>query len=340
MKPVFERAQAEMQRVVLAEGESRRVLNALQVLVDDKICFPILLGRPDFIKKRIKELGLKLEPGDGFEIVDSFNNPKFEQHSEAYYELMKRKGVSPDYARSVIRTRTTALAAMMVRLGEADAMLCGAQGSYVRHLRYLNSIIGLRDGVTDCSAIMLLILQKGTYFLADTHVSLQPSVENIAETAELGAEVVRRFGMVPRVALLSHSNFGGRNNKDSEKMRLARDLLRLRQPTLSVEGEMQADAALSPEIRDRVFPDSLFKDNANLLVMPGLDSANISYNMVKILADGLPVGPMLVGMRQPVHVLTDSVTVRGIVNMCAIASVDAIDVKTSKENASAGAKNF
>ncbi len=333
MKPVFERAQQLTQRVVMAEGESRRVLNAVQVLVDDKICHPVLLGRHKVIEKHIKTLGLRLKIGEGFEVLDPYNNPDFDKHVEAYYDLMKRDGVSPDYAQSVIRTRTTALAAMLVKIGAADTMLCGAQGSYVRHLRYLNSIIGLRDDVTDCSAIMLLILQKGTYFLADTHVSLEPSAEHLAETAELGAEVVSRFGMVPRVGMLSHSNFGGRKNKNSERMRKARDILRQRQPSLAVEGEMQADAALSEEIRERVFPKSLYKSSANLLVMPSLDAANIAYNMVKVLGDGLPVGPMLVGMRQPVHVLTDSVTVRGIVNMCAVAAVDAIDYKSQMSTA-------
>ncbi len=330
MKPVFERAQQSLQKVVLAEGESSRVLNALQVLVDDGICHPIILGRPDIIHSTITRSGLRLSIGEGFDVIDPYNNPDFERYSNAYYDLMKREGVSPDYARSVIRTRTTALAAMMVRLGEADAMLCGAQGSYERHLRYLNSIIGLRDDVSDCSAIMLLILQKGTYFLADTHVTLEPTAEHLAETAELGAEMVGRFGMVPRVAMLSHSNFGGRKNRHSEKMRKARDILRERNPNMAVEGEMQADAAVSNEIRERVFPKSLYQGSANLLVMPNLDASNIAYNMVKVLGDGLPVGPMLVGMKQPVHVLTDSVTVRGIVNMCAVAAVDSIDYKARK----------
>ncbi len=327
MKPVFERAQQSMQRVVLAEGESRRVLNALQVIIDDKICYPIIIGRPEEIKKTIKTLGLRLTINEGFEVIDPGDNPNYERHVDAYYDLMKREGVSPDYARTVIRTRATALAAMLVKLGEVDAMLCGAQGSYTRHLRYLNSIIGLREGVSDCSAIMLLLVNNGTYFLGDTHVSLDPSAEHIAETAELGAEIVNRFGMIPKVALLSHSNFGGRQNPQSKKVRQACDILKSRQPSLSVEGEMQADAALSDDLRARVFPSSTFKGSANLLIMPNLDAANIAYNLVKVLGEGLSVGPMLVGMRQPVHVLTNSVTVRGIVNMCAIAAVDAIDYK-------------
>ncbi len=331
MKPVFERAQASTQRVVLAEGESRRVLNALQVIVDDGICHPILIGRTKVINKHIKDMALRLTIGDRFDVVDPYHNPEIERYADAYYSVMKRDGVSPDYARSVIRTRSTALAAMMVRLGAADTMLCGAQGSYVRHLRYLNSIIGLRENVTDCSAVMLLILQKGTYFLADTHVTLDPTAEHLAETGLLASRVVSRFGMIPKVAFLSHSNFGGRKNASSIKMRTARDILRKTTPGLAIEGEMQADAAVSAEIRERVFPDSLYKSSANLMIMPNLDAANIAYNMVKVLGDGLPVGPMLVGMKQPVHVLTDSVTVRGIVNMCAVAAVDAIDHQANME---------
>lgn len=333
MKPVFERAQADTQRVVLAEGESSRVLNAVQVIVDDGICHPVLIGRIKVINQHIKDMGLRLTIGDGFDVIDPYNSSDMKRYSDAYYAIMKRDGVSPDYAKSVMRTRPTALAAMMVHLGEADSMLCGAQGSYVRHLRYLNAIIGLQEGVSDCSAVMLLILKKGTYFLADTHVTLDPTAEHLAETGLLASKVVSRFGLVPKVAMLSHSNFGGRRNENSLKMRKARDILRETVPDLVVEGEIQADAAVSEEIRERVFPDSLYNGSANLLVMPNLDAANIAYNMVKVLGDGLPVGPMLVGMKQPVHVLTTSVTVRGIVNMCAIAAVDAIDHKARTEKA-------
>ncbi len=331
MKPVFERAQHDTQRVILAEGESRRVLNAVQILVDDNICHPILIGRHRIIEARIKELGLRLTVGEKFDVIDSLDNPDFKRHSDAYYDMTKRDGVSPDYARSVIRTRTTALAALMLYLGEADAMVCGAQGSFIRHLRYIKSIIGVHEDVSDCSAIMLLILKKGTYFITDTHVSVNPTAEHLAETAIMGAKVVNKFGMRPRAALLSHSNFGSRINKDAQKMRKARDLLRKIAPDLAVEGEMKADTALSPRVRNRVFPDSLYDGAANLLVMPSLDAANISFNMAQVLGDGLSVGPMLTGMQKPVHILTDAVTPRGIVNMCAVAAVDAIDQHTTKE---------
>lgn len=327
MKPVFERAQQSQQRVVLAEGESDRVLNAVQVLVDDQICKPVLLGREAVVSRQIESLGLRLRLGEGFEVIDPTNNPRAEQHVEDYLRLMGRSGVSPEYARNVIRTRATALGALMVRNFEADALICGTQGAYARHLRYLCDIIGLRDGVSDCSALMLMILDTGTYFLTDTHVTVSPTAEEVVETAVMAASLVRRFGMEPKIGLLSHSNFGSRNNKSARKMREARSILSKRYPELAVEGEMHADAALSEEIRDRVFPSAQISGAANLLVMPNLDAANIAYNLTKVLANGLPVGPMLLGMRRPAHVVTESATVRGIVNMCAIAAVDAIDSK-------------
>jgi len=331
MKPVFERAQQSLQRVVLAEGESDRVLNAVQVLVDDQICRPVLLGRKDIICQQIEKLGLRLIPDDQCEILDPTRNDQFEQHVDDYLAIMGRSGVSPEYARNVIRTRPTALGALMVRNHEADALICGTQGAYARHLRYLCDIIGIREGVSDCSALMLMILDTGTYFLTDTHVTVDPTAEEVVETAAMGASMVRRFGLEPKVGLLSHSNFGSRNNKSARKMRRARALLNQQLPELAVEGEMHADAALAEEIRDRVFPRSNFSGSANLLVMPNLDAANITYNMIKALANGLPVGPMLMGMQRPAHVVTESVTVRGIVNMCAIAAMDAIDSKLAGE---------
>ncbi len=327
MKPVFERAQTDMQRVVLAEGESKRVLNAAQILVDDGICRPLLIGRERIVRERIREMGLRLSigPGGGADLLDPTENPDFDRHVDLYHRITERAGVSPRFAANEIRSRPTALGAILVREGQADAMVCGAQGAYARHLKDLCTIIGIREDVDDISALMLMILPTGTVFLTDTHVTVNPSAEELVETTSMAARLVRRFGMVPRVGLLSHSNFGSRDNASARKMRRTRELLAERHPELEVEGEMHADAALSEETRMRVFPNAAFRGAANLLVMPNLDAANITYNMVKVVGDGLPVGPMLMGLNKPAHVVTESTTVRGIVNLAAIAAVDAID---------------
>ncbi len=334
MKPMFEQAQADVQRVVMPEGESARVLNAVQILVDDVICHPILLGRHEVIETMIEELGLRLTVGIGFSVLDPANNPLHEEHKEAYHLIMQRAGVSPEYAGNVVRSRMTALAALMVCRGEADALVCGTQGAYARHLRHIEDVIGIRDDVTDVSALMLMIVDKATVFLADTHVTVNPTAEEVAETAFMASSIVSRFGMVPKVGLLSHSNFGSRNNESAQKMRKAREIITTNYPGLAVEGEMHADAALSPETRERIFPNAAFKGSANLLVMPNLDAANITYNMMKVMGDGVPVGPMLMGLNFPAHIVTESTTVRGIVNLCAIAAVDAIDHKSAKSRAS------
>ncbi|MCL4129740.1 UNVERIFIED_CONTAM: hypothetical protein GTU68_055740, partial [Idotea baltica] len=333
MKPVFEQAQANIQRVILAEGESSRVLNAVQILVDDEICRPLLIGRQEIIEAKLQDLGLRLKVGQGFDVLDPGNNPDFDRHVDLYHRFMQRQGVSPEYASNVIRSRNTALGALMVSNFEADAMVCGTQGAYARHLRYLCDIIGIRDDVTDISAVILMILNSGTVFLTDTHVTVDPSAAEIAETAVMAANIVARFGLVPKIGLLSHSNFGSRNNDSARKMREARRIITKHYPNLSVEGEMHADAALSQETRDRIFPNANFSGAANLLVMPNLDAANIAYNFVKTVGDGLPVGPILMGLRRPAHVVTESTTVRGIVNLCAIAAVDAIDFEKSNPNA-------
>ena len=332
MKPVFSKAMSDSQRVVFAEGESQRVINAVQVIVDDGICNPILLGRQSVIEQNIEKYRLRLQPGVDFTVIDPNHNPDEELYTKTYLELMGRSGVTPAYAKAVVRTRATALAALMVNMGNADAMICGTQGAYIRHLNYLRGIVGLKEGVSDCSAVILLILQNGTFFLTDTHVTVDPTAEQIAETAMLASNSVIQFGMEPKVALISHSNFGSRNNASSRKMRRARELIIERYPSLPVEGEMHADAAVSEAIRDRIFTDSAYRGAANLMVLPDLDAANIAYNMVKVFGDGLPVGPILAGMKQPAHVLTEAVTVRGIVNMCAVAAVEAIDLKKAAEN--------
>ncbi|MCC9624399.1 NADP-dependent malic enzyme [Thalassospira sp. MA62] len=324
MKPVFDMARSHKKRVVYPEGESRRVLQACQVLVDDGICHPVVIGRREVILDRIAELGLRLIPDEHIEIHDPDDNPHFEQDWQDFHNIMGRRGINPEYARAIVRTRPTVIAALMLRRGEVDAMLCGCQGGFLRHLRYVRNLVGLRKGVTDFSTVNMMIMKQGTFFLTDTYVSVDPTPEHVAETAIMAADVVKRFGITPKAALISHSNFGSHENKSACKMRDALQLIRTQAPDLEIEGEMHADAAISQPIRDRIFPHSMLKGSANLLVMPTLDAANISYNLVKMLGDGLPIGPILVGAAKSAHVVSPSITVRGIVNMTAIAVVDAV----------------
>ena len=323
MKPLFDKARRNPKRIAYADGESRRTLLAIQTVVDEGLAKPIVIGRRAVVNKRIQDLDLRIREGVEYELCDPQNDPRFNEYWHLYYDLMSRKGVSPDYARTVVRTRNTVIAALMVRRGEADALVCGAIGRYAKHLQHITDVIGLRADVKGPSAMNLLVLEKGTYFLCDTYVTHDPSAEQIVEMTLLAAEQVRRFGIQPKVALLSHSNFGGRPSPTSLKMREALGMLRERDPGLEVEGEMHPDAALSPEIRAYVFPDSRLKGEANLLVMPTLDAANIALNMTKVLADGLSIGPILMGVAAPAHIMTQSVSVRGIVNISALAVVDA-----------------
>ncbi len=335
MKPVFERAMSDPQRVVFAEGESRRILSAVQEMVDEGICVPTLIGNPGLINERISELGLRIRPEEDFRIVDPMNNPNFVRDWQTYHEIMGRKGVTPSFARTVVTSRKTALAALMVRQSDVDAMICGAESAYMLHLPFIKTIIGIREYLDDCAAITMLILPSGTFFITDTHVSENPSARQIATNTIMAAEVVKNFGLIPKAALLSHSNFGSWDSKQARKMQKARNILRKEYPHLAVEGEMHADAALSDEIRNRTFPNSRFEGQANLLIMPGLSAANISYNMVKVLGDAVPVGPMLIGTNQSAHILSNSATVRTIVNMTAIAVVDAqVRKKRKAEKAS------
>ena len=323
MKPVFEHARQAPKRVVYAEGEDERVLRAVQTVVDEGIAEPILVGRPEVVAARIEQLGLRVRAGREFELVNPEKDPRYKEYWELYHQLMERKGVSPDDARTIVRTNTTAIAALMLRRGEADAMLCGTYGQYAWHLRYIMNVIGLEEGRGDVSALSIVILPKGTIFLCDTHVTPNPTAEELVEMTELSVEQMRRFGIAPKVALLSHSAFGSANTPDAGKSREAVRILRQRFPDLEVEGEMPADAALNENIRQRIFPNSRLTGTANLLVMPTLDASNIAFNMLKVLGDGLPVGPILVGAAMPAHVLTPSVTARGIVNMSAVAVIGA-----------------
>jgi malate dehydrogenase (oxaloacetate-decarboxylating)(NADP+) len=323
MRPIFDRAKAELRTVVLAEGEDDRVLRAAKAAIDEGIAQPILIGRPDIVRNRVERLGLNFKPGEDCEIIDPQDDPRYRDYWQLYHKLAQRSGVSPDEARTRVRTNSTVIAALAVMRGDADAMICGSEGRYDRHLQHLRDIIGYQAGVNEMSAVSVLILSKGTFFLTDTYVTPDPTAEEVAEMTILAAEQVRRFGMNPRVALLSHSNFGSSNSASAQKMRRARMLVSEKAPDIQVEGEMHADAAIDYEIRERIFPNSSLEGQANLLVMPDQDAANIAFNLLKTLADGLAVGPILVGAARSAHIVTPSVTARGLLNMCAVAAVGA-----------------
>ncbi len=323
MKPVFERARSANKRLVFAEGEDERVLRAVQVLVDDGIAQPLLVGRPQVVASRIERLGLRIEEGRDFKLTNPENDPRYDDFWRGYHELMERKGISPDLARTIIRTNSTVIAAMMIHRGEADCMICGTYGQYGWHLRHVLDVVGKADGVGDVSALSTLVLPSGTFFLCDTQVTSDPTIEEIVEMTLLSAETVRRFGIEPKAALISHSNFGNENTPSAVKMRDAVRIIKERAPDLEVEGEMHADAAVSEAIRERVFPNSQLSGPANLLIFPNLDAANSGFNLLKVLANGLPVGPILIGAGKPIHISTPSVTARGLVNMSALAVVDA-----------------
>ncbi len=319
MKPLFDRARSDPRRVAFAEGEDERVLRAAQQVLDDGLARPIIIGRRDVVARRLQRLNLRFKLDQDVELVDPQDDPRYHDYWTLYHRLMERKGVSPDFARGLVRTRTSVIAALMVRRGEADALLCGAIGQYHRHLKHLVDILGLAPGVSAPAALSALILPRGTYFLCDTFVVDDPSAEQVAATTVRAAETLRYFGIEPKVALLSHSDFGSADAPSARKMRHAFALLRERVPDLVVEGEMRADTALSEDIRQRIFPNSLLKGTANLLIMPNLDAANIAFHALTVLAEGQPVGPILLGLNAAAHIVTPSVTVRGLVNMTAVA---------------------
>jgi len=319
MKPLFDRARRDPRRICYAEGEERRMLRAAQTVVDEGLAKPILIGRREVIQRRIEELDLRIRIDHDVQLCDPQNDPRFTEYWKLYHSLTERDGVTPEDARTMVRTRNTIIAALMVRRRESDALICGTSGQFTRHLDYLKRIIGLKPGVAAPAAMNLVILPTGTYFLADTYVNHEPTASQLRDITLMAAEEIRRFGIIPKVALLSHSNFGNRPSPSSERMREAVNLIRDVAPDLEVEGEMHGDAALSEEIRSLLFPNSRLKGEANLLIMPTLDAANISFNLLKMLGDGQAVGPVLLGMNQPVNIVTPSVTVRRIVNMTAIA---------------------
>jgi len=324
MRPVFDVARKNPKKIVYAEGEEENVLRAVQMVVDEGIASPILIGRRAVVLNRIEKLRLRLDLGTDFDLCDPEDDPRYRDYHEHYHDAMKRDGISPNVAKTIVRTNTTVIASIMVDRGEADAMICGTVGDFHVHMRHVNDIIGLKPGVETAAALRLLIMpNKGSYFVCDTHVNPNPSIPQLSEMTLLAAERVKHFGLEPKVAMLSYSNFGSRQDESAAKMRKACLDIKQRDPKLEIDGEMHADTALSQKIRDTHLPDSTLKGEANLMIMPNIDAANISFNMLKVLGEGIPVGPMLLGVNKPAHILTSATTARGILNMSAVACVDA-----------------
>ncbi|GGA60478.1 NADP-dependent malic enzyme [Pelagibacterium lentulum] len=324
MKPMIERAREEPKRIAFADGEDERVLRATQVILEEGIASPILIGRPFVIEQRIDRFGLQLTPGKDFEVINPEDDPRYREYVSLFHSLVGRSGVTPDTARTIVRTNTTVIGALAVMRGEADGLICGLEGRYIKHVRDIKSIIGLSDGVSDVSALSMLIMPRGVFFLADTYVSIDPTADEIVGIALQARDHLKRFNIEARAALLSYSNFGSREGDSSEKMREAYQKLKAIAPDLIVEGEMQGDLALNQGLRERYIPDSILKGEANLLVFPNLESANLSMTLLKEMNNALPVGPILMGTQRPAHILAPSVTSRGIVNMTAIAVNEAL----------------
>jgi malate dehydrogenase (oxaloacetate-decarboxylating)(NADP+) len=323
MNPIFARARENPKRVVYCEGEEDKVLQAVQQVVDEQMALPIIIGRKKVVETRLKRLGLRIEIGKDFQLIDPEDDPRYRSYWETYHKIMERRGVTPVTARNIVRTDTTVIGALMVYKNEADAIVCGVTGQYHDHLEDVMDVIGLKPGVETPAALTALVLSKGHYFFCDTHINPNPTIAQISEMTMLAAEEVRRFGITPKVALLSHSNFGLVDCEGPEKMRAAYADIRRRDPQLEIDGEMQADVALSEELRKNVMPNSNLKGSANLLIMPNVEAANISFTMLKVLADGISVGPILLGAARPSYILGPAVTPRGLVNVTALASVAA-----------------
>lgn len=323
MKPVYARAAHNPKRIAYAEGEDDRVLRAVRTVIDEKLAKPILIGRKRVILQKIQNLALRLQEGVDFEIYEpGGTNPKHSSYWQEYHRLMGRSGVSQSYAQVLLRTRMTVIGAMMLRQGDCDGLICGTVGHYDQHVQHIRDTVGTKLGVNSLSTINMLVLNKGVFFFTDTHVNYEPDVETLAEIAKLSAEAVQRFGITPRIAMLSHSNFGSSSHPTARKVREAVQLLQ-NTTDYEVEGEMHADTALNSLLRESLLQGNRLGDNANLFVMPSLDAANIAYNCVKMLGDGLSVGPILVGAGRPVHIMTTASTSRNIVNMTAMTVVEA-----------------
>ena len=321
MKPIFTCAENDPRTLVYAEGEEPRVLQAVQYVINESLAKPVLIGRPEVVTAQIEELGLNMRPGQDFTLLDPQDNEHLEDNCAEYHRLVGRSGVSVAEADALVRGQNTVQAALLLRRQIVEGMICGCVGRFRRHLGNVRTIVGIADSIRDMSTLVSLILPTGTFFIADTHVTPNPTAEEVAQITLLAVEEVHRFGLEPKVALLSHSSFGSYDTKSALKMRRARELLETLAPDLQVDGEMHADAALSETIRRGAFPYSTLSGQANLLVMPNVDAANIAYNLLKMLGGGVHVGPILMGSKRPAHVVTTSATVRGLINMSALTSV-------------------
>jgi malate dehydrogenase (oxaloacetate-decarboxylating)(NADP+) len=327
MRPVFEAAKKQPARVVYAEGEDERVLRAVQVVLDEGLAKPILVGRPEVIKMRIQRAGLRLQPGRDFEVVDPENDSRFRSYWETYHKLMGREGMTPEAAKAAVRRSNTLISSLMLRRGEAQALICGLVGRFDSHLDHVKSVVGLRPGVRTVAAMNALMMDQHTLFITDTFVNEEPTADELADIAMMAADELRRFGVPPKVAFLSHSIFGSSSRASARRMRQARDLFVARAPHIECDGEMHGDAALSESVRHSYLPDSTLHGSANLLVLPNLDAANILFNVLKMTGGhGVTVGPVLLGTALPAHILTPSATVRRVVNMTALAVADAAEV--------------
>jgi len=324
MKPVIDRVRRQGVRIAFADGEDERVLRATQVLIEERMARPILIGRPHVIASRLERFGLSIQPDTDFEIIDPEDDPRYREYVELFHSLVGRSGVTPDTARTIVRTNTTVIGSLAVKRGEADGLLCGLTGRFIKHARDIASILDLRDGVNMPSTLSMLIMPQGAFFLADTYVNVDPSAEELVSIALQAREHMRHFRLEARVALLSYSNFGSRDGDSAFKMRKVYGMLKQVAPDMLVEGEMQGDLALNQALRERYIPDSVLKGEANLLLFPNLDSANLSLTILKEMTGALSVGPILMGVKHPAHVLAPSSTSRGIVNMAAIAASQAL----------------
>ena len=332
MRPIFSKAKQNPKRVAYCEGEEEKVLRAIQTAVDDGIAKPIIIGRRKVVDMRIKKLRLRLEEGKDYELCDPEKDSRYRDYWATYHELLERRGVTPAYAKTLVRTDTTVIGALMLHKGDADAVICGAYGRFKDHLKHVYDIIGVHKEAKNLSALTALITNKSTIFMTDTHVNVCPTVDEIVENTLQAAEEVRRFGIVPKVALVTHSNFGSRDSESALRMSEACRIIKERDPTLEIDGEMHADVALRETVRQEVMPNSTLKDNANLLVMPNLDAANVGLNMTKAMTDGISIGPMILGARLPIHIVTPSMSTRGIVNMTAMATISAQVAEQKRDN--------